>query len=234
MSFFRKIGKHYLCSDGKKKCAFSLQLSVLGKWYFFGGHSKSPNTTKIGVSADTGENPKWHFWLQKCHFGFSLEKGLYYLWYLKAVLRWKHYFYSVFSKTQLSRHERMYFDKKKNKTFTKIGGGLPECKKVFFFITFLVLVVWFFFFSLCFCGFVLFQIAQNGYFPAFLEVFLSILFPQKACLKVFFSSYFVFYCFCLPFQKSIFIFSFCPSTPFLTKDSLWGFFSFSFACLFLS
>ena len=28
------IGKHYLCSDGKKS-AFSLQLSVLGKWSFF-------------------------------------------------------------------------------------------------------------------------------------------------------------------------------------------------------
>ena len=79
MSFFRKIGKHYLCSEGQKRCAFSLQLSVLGKWSFFGAHSKSLNTTKIGVSAGKGENPKWQFWLQKCHFGFSLEKGLYYL-----------------------------------------------------------------------------------------------------------------------------------------------------------
>ena len=35
MSFFRKIGKHYLCSEGKKKRAFSLQLSVFGKWSFF-------------------------------------------------------------------------------------------------------------------------------------------------------------------------------------------------------
>ena len=34
-SFFRKIGKHYLCSEGQKKCAFSLQLSVFGKWSFF-------------------------------------------------------------------------------------------------------------------------------------------------------------------------------------------------------
>ena len=36
MSFFRKIGKHYLCSEGvKKKRAFSLQLSVFGKRSFF-------------------------------------------------------------------------------------------------------------------------------------------------------------------------------------------------------
>ena len=35
LSFFRKIGKHYLCSEGQKKCAFSLQLSVFGKCHFF-------------------------------------------------------------------------------------------------------------------------------------------------------------------------------------------------------
>ena len=45
MSFFRKIGKHYLCSDGKKR-AFSLQLSVFGKWSLFCGHSKWQNTIK--------------------------------------------------------------------------------------------------------------------------------------------------------------------------------------------
>ena len=32
---FRKIGKHYLCSEGRKKRAFSLQLSVFGKWSLF-------------------------------------------------------------------------------------------------------------------------------------------------------------------------------------------------------
>ena len=108
-----------------------------------------------------------------------------------------------------------------------------------FFITFLVLVVWFFF-SLCFCGFVLFQIAQNGYFPAFLEVFCLFCSHKRPVLKCFFSSYFVFFCFCLPFQKFIFIFSFCPSTPF-NKRLFVGFLLFffclsfpflSFACLF--
>ena len=237
MSFFRKIGKHYLCSDGKKKRTCSLQLSVLGKWYFFGGLSKSPNTTKIGVSADTGENPKWHFWLQKCHFGFSLEKGFYYLWYLKAVFRWKHYFCSVFSKTQLCRHERMYFDKKQK--FYKNRGWFARMQKGVFFHHFFGFGG-LFFFSLCFCGFVLFQIAQNGYFPAFLEVFCLFCSHRRPVLKCFFSSYFVFFFFCLPFQKSIFIFSFCPSTPF-NKTLFVGFLLFffclsflflSFACLF--
>ena len=56
-----------------------------------------------------------------------------------------------------------------NKNLTEIGGGLPECKKVFFghFLGF----GGFAFFGLCFCAFVLCKIAQNVYFPAFLKVF---------------------------------------------------------------
>ena len=137
MVFFCKIvifkkNRQTLCMFGRsKKCAFSLQLSVLENVTFSGAHSKSPNATKIGVSAGTGENPKWHFWLQKCHFGFSLEKGFYYLWYLKAVFRWKHYFYSVFSKTQLCRYERMYFDKKQK--FYKNRGWFARMQKGVFF-----------------------------------------------------------------------------------------------------
>ena len=153
LSFFRKIGKYYLCSEGTKRCTFSLQLSVFGKWSFFGAHSKSPNTTKIGVSAGTGENPKWHFWLQKCHFGFSLEKGFYYLWYLKAVLCWKHYFHSVFSKAQLCRHEIMQLEQKQK--FTKNWGCLPKCTKVFFGMFFFLLFGGFVFCCLCFCSCVL-------------------------------------------------------------------------------
>ena len=126
----------------------------------------------------------------------------------------------------------------KNKNLTKIGGGLPECKKVFFFVTFLVLVV-LFFYSLCFCAFVLFKIAQNGYFPAFLEVFCLFCSHKRPVLNCFFSSYF-FFCFCLPFQKSIFYLLFIHQ-PLFTEDSLWGFFFFffclpfpflRFACLF--
>ena len=206
MSFFRKIGKHCV-QTVKNKRAFSLQLSVLGKWSFFCGHSKWQNTIKIGVSADTGENPKWHFWLQKCHFGKGPRKGFYYLWYLKAVLCWKHCFYSVFSKTQLCRHERA---KKHNKN----RGGLPEWTKVFFWVLFWVLVVLFFLVSLCFCASVLYTIARNGYFPAFLEVFCLFCSHKRPVLNCLCSSYFAFFCFCLPFQKSIFPLHSCPSTPF--------------------
>ena len=62
----------------------------------------------------------------------------------------------------------MYLDKKQK--FYKNRGWFARMQKGVFFVTFLVLVV-LFFYSLCFCAFVLFKIAQNGYFPAFLKVF---------------------------------------------------------------
>ena len=79
------------CVRKVEKYVFSLTQSVFGKWYLFGGPCKSPNTTKRGVSADKGEDPKWHFWLQKCHFGNGPQRGFRYLWYTNAALCWKHY-----------------------------------------------------------------------------------------------------------------------------------------------
>ena len=60
MVIFRRIGKHYLCSEDSD-------------------HRNSPNITTIGVAAGPGENPKWHVWLQKCHFGKGPRNGFYYL-----------------------------------------------------------------------------------------------------------------------------------------------------------
>ena len=68
MSFFRRTGKHYLCSEGKKRCAFLLQLSVFGKRYFFGARSKSPNTRKNrGFSGHRGK-PKMVLLVAKVPF----------------------------------------------------------------------------------------------------------------------------------------------------------------------
>ena len=216
----------------KKKRAFSLQLSVFGNGPFFGGHSKWQNTKKIGVSADTGENPKWHFWLQKCHFGKGPRKGFYYLWFLKAVFCWKYYFYSVFSKTQLCRRERA---KKK----TKIGVVCQNGQGCFF-------GSFFGFWWFCFFGFSVFLCvcfvhnSPKSLFSCIFRGFLSILFPQKACLKLFMFFLFCFFCFCLPFQKSIFFFAFLSINPFLEK-TLCGVsfvflllaFSFPNVCLFV-
>ena len=90
---------------------------------------------------------------------------------------------------------------------------------------------------LCFC------FVQNSpkmvIFLQFLEVFCLFCSHKRPVLNCFFSSYFVFFCFCLPFQKSIFSLLFVHQ-PLFTTDSLWGFFFFfclpfpflMFACLF--
>ena len=62
-------------------------------------NTKSPNTTKIGVSAGTGDKTQMALLVSKVPFlGFPLERGLYYLWYTKAVLCCEHYVYSVIGK----------------------------------------------------------------------------------------------------------------------------------------
>ena len=151
--FLEKYANTICVRKVKKSAHFRCNYLFWENVTFFGAHWKSPNTTKIGVSADTGENPKWHFWLQKCHFGFSLEKGFYYLWCLKAVFRWKHDFYNVFSKTQLCRHERMYLDNK-NKNLPKIVVVCQNAKRSCFGMFFLFFGG-FVFCCLCFCSCVL-------------------------------------------------------------------------------
>ena len=115
---------------------------------------------------------------------------------------------------------------------------MPECKKVFF--SSLFWFWWFVFFSLCFCGFVLFQIAQNGYFPAFLEVFCLFCSHKRPVLKCFFSSYFIFFAFVFLF-KNPFIYFLFVHQPLFNKRLFVGFLLFffclsfpflSFACLF--
>ena len=195
-----------------KKGAFSLQLSVLGEWSFFGAHSKSPKTTKIGVSAGTGENPKRHFWLQKCHFGKGPGKGVLLSVIPKSCFLLKALFYSVFSETQLCRNTRVQLENKKN--LPRIGGCLPACKKVFFCLCFLLFFWWFCFFFVCFI-LCLEEKTKKAIFLQFQSILLFS--PQRLVFKIllFFLFCFLFwFSFCLPFQNSIFFSAFCPSTPF--------------------
>ena len=76
---------------------------------------------------------------------------------------------------------------------------------------------WFcFFVSLCFCAFALYTIAQNGYFPAFLEVFCLFCSHKRPVFNCFFSSYFVFFAFVFPFKNPFFL-CFLSINPFLEK-----------------
>ena len=169
--FFRKSRKHYLCSEGTKNAHFRCNY-WFWKMVLFCAHSKSPNTTKIGVSTGTGENPKWHFWLQKCHFGKGPGKGLYYLWYLQAVFCWKHNFYSVFSEHSFAEIKERNLKSKKH--LPKIGGVCQHAKRCCFVLCFLLFGGLFFLCVLFLC-----LEKHKGYFPAMFEyVFLS----PKACL----------------------------------------------------
>ena len=83
MTDFSQIGKHYLCSEGKKR-AFSLT---------FFDHTKITKRYNNRGFSRHKENPKWHFWgilLSAIHKSCALLKTL---------------FYSVFSKAQVSRNK---------------------------------------------------------------------------------------------------------------------------------
>ena len=125
----------------------------------------------------------------------------------------------------------MYFDKKQK--FYKNRGWFARMQKGVFFRHFFGFGGLVFFFSV-FLWFCFVENSPKWLFSCIFRGFLSILFPQKACLKVFLFFLFCFFLLLSSFSKIHFYIFFLSINPFLTKDSLWGFFSFSFACLFLS
>ena len=73
---FRKIGKYYLCSEGQKRCAFSLQLSVLGKWSFFWCPFKVTKHYKNRGFSRHGGKPKMALLVAKVPFWVFPRKGV--------------------------------------------------------------------------------------------------------------------------------------------------------------
>ena len=192
-----------ICVRKVKKRVCSLTLSVFGQCHFLCEHTKSPNTTKLGLSAGTGENPKWHFWLQKRHFGKGPRKG--------ALL-------SVICKSCVLLKTQFY-----NRSLPKIGVVCQHAIQFwggsFLFFSGLV-----FFFSVClfFC----FVKRPKRLFPSDLE-FLYFDPPKGPSLKSFFFSYSVFsLCsFVFPFKSPSLSLSI---NPFWETLLLGGFF-----CLFI-
>ena len=128
----------------------------------------------------------------------------------------------------------------KNKNLPKIEVVCQNAKRSFFgtfFFCFLVVL----FFVACVLVLVFCKKGPKRLFSCNFRGFLSILFPQRPVLRCFFSSYFVFFCFCLPFQNSILSLCFLAISPFLENINIFGFFLFLFlafsflnVCLFLS
>ena len=115
----------------------------------------------------------------------------------------------------------------KNKNLPKIEVVCQNAKRSFFgmfFFCFLVVL----FFVACVLVLVFCKKGPKRLFSCNFRGFLSILFPQKACLKVFLFFLFCFFCFCLPFQNSILSLCFLAISPFLENINIFGFFLFLF------
>ena len=104
----------------------------------------------MGFSKHRGK-PKWHFSLQKCHFGKGPRKGFWHSVIHKDVLCRKHYFYNVSAKHSFAEMKECKL--KKNKIYQKLGVACQHAKRCFclFVFFFVFWVLWFF--SLCSCFF---------------------------------------------------------------------------------
>ena len=67
-----KIGKHYMYSEGKN--AHFRWHYLFWKCHFFVTIQNHQTPQNRGFSRHR-DNPKWHFWLQKCHLGKGPRKG---------------------------------------------------------------------------------------------------------------------------------------------------------------
>ena len=216
-----------------KKRTFSLQLSVFGKWSFFRAHSKSPNTTIIGVSAGTGENPKWHFWLHKGHFGKGPRQGVLLSVIPKSCALLKTLYVYCFQQNTALQTWKIATCKK-NRILPKTGVVCQNAKSCFWSVSFVFW--WSYFFSSLFLCLCFVKRPKKGYFLAIWDVFLNFVPPRGLSLKSFFSSYSVFFLgfpFVPPFKIPFFL-CFLSINPFFENILIWGFFYFSFSCLSLS
>ena len=172
-----------MCSEGRSK-GILVDTICFGKMALSSSWSQIINTTKIGVSAGTGKTENSLFFFEKGCLGVS-KRVFYYLWSTQAVLCWKHYFYSVFSKTQLSQRIGCKLPKitKNSGLCFSMQEAWKRCFQTFRF--------WFLFgFGFCFLVFFAFwKEAPKSHFPAILEGF-SLLFPPNPFFKSLFSSCF--------------------------------------------
>ena len=173
---------------------------------------------KSGLQQAQGKTQNGTFGCRSAILGRGLERGLYYLWYLKAVFSWKN---SVFSREhKLCRHERVQLEKQK---FTKNKGLFAKMQKGVFWSVFC-----FFFWG------VFLQKGPKRLYSCNFKGFIYFVPLKGLPLKSFFSSYSVFsFGFLLPsLSKSIFSLLFVRQPSFLKIFLFWV--SFIFSCLFLS
>ena len=195
----------------------------------FCAHSKSPNTTKIGVSAGTWGKPKMTLLVAKVPFWEGASKAVLLSVIPKSCVLLKTLFYCVFSEHSFAEIKECNLKTKQK--FTKNRWVFANMFFVFLFVYFCCLVVLFFSLCLIFC---LERQKQKCYCPAILGYFFFFVSPKGLSLKSFFSSYSVFFFgfpFVFPFKTHFLLF---VHQPLFEKHYYFWFLYLSFSCLFLS
>ena len=122
---FRQIAKHDLCLEGGKG-HFRQHYLFWQDHSFLPSSTKPQNTTKLGLQPAQGKTKNCFLGV----FASGLWKAVYYLWSIKAVLCWKHYFNLAFSTTPLLQEKGCKLSK--DRKLAKSSGLFFNMQKVFF------------------------------------------------------------------------------------------------------
>ena len=235
MSFFRKVGKHYLCSEGQEKVRIFVATICFGKMVLFWCPFKVTKHYKNRGFSRHGGKPKMALLVAKVPFWVFPRKGAFTICDTQKLCSAENTIFIVFS-AKHSFVDMKECNLKKSKNLPKIGVVCQNAKG-FFWGMFFFAFWWFCFFVACVFVLVFCKKAPKGYFPAILEVFCLFCSPKRPVLKCFFSSFSVFFPgfpFFFPFKIPFFSLFFVHQ-PLFGKDSLWGFLlSFYFVFSFLN
>ena len=178
MAFFRKMGKHYLCSEGKKSAHFHCNYLFSENGPCFVAIQSHQTLLQWGFQQAQGKTQNGTFVFKSAILGRGLERELYY-YYICDTLKLcfaENTGFIVFSA------EYSFADIKEcnsKKTFPKVGVVCQNAKRCFYGLFFCFFGGFVFFL----CVFViLFCEGPKKLFSCNFIVFLFNLFPQKACL----------------------------------------------------
>ena len=180
-----------------------------------------------------GEDPIWHFWFQRCHFGKGPRKRVFTICDTHKLCSAENTILVLF---QQSFAEISECQSKNNRNLPKIGGLFANMHKGVLFYVFFVclLVLWFFVLFV----FVLLggKKPKKGYFPASFEGF-PLLFPKRLLFHIllfFILCVFLVFPFVFPFKIPSFSLLFIHQPLFGKLVFFGGGFLLSFVfCLFL-
>ena len=114
-------------SGREKNAHFRAHYLFWPKCFFWTKTVQSKKHYKIGVSAEIAKKAKMTPFFGKRCFLTWLKKWVLLTVFLKSCVSWKHYFYIVFSKTQLFKNKNCMLNK--NRKFMKNSGLLLNMAK---------------------------------------------------------------------------------------------------------